>query len=302
MRTLNFLPYLIAVIPPLVGAGNFVLARAMHSDCPPVALLFWRWICALLIMIIIAMPKLKNHFEIIFKNWKILTLISLPNIVLFNFFMYSAANYTQAINMSILANLFPLFLLINLAIFYKQKISNVQIFSVLIALIGSVLVIAGGRDFTQLLKMSGLIGDLLAVCGAITFSFSGITLKYKPRDLNNTTFLLGIIFFGTIIILPFYLIEHFFYKQAEFSSALVFTVLYLGLFASVIGLYTWNYAIQKLGTVTPSLIFYLAPFFNICLAVPLLSEKFTHFHFIGLMIIILGINLKFVTSILSKRT
>lgn len=301
MRNLHFFPYLIAVIPPLVGAGNFVLARAMHGECPPVALLFWRWFFALVIMLVIIIPNFSNHIKLIFKNWRVLALISLPNVVLFNFFMYTAAKYTQAINMSILANLFPLFLLINLAIFYKNKITPVQSISVIISLVGSVLVIKGGRTLDDILCVSGLLGDFLAVCGALAWSFSGIALKYKPKDICNTTFMLGIITFGTLIILPFFLIEHFFIKQAIFSFNLAASIAYLAIFSSVIGLYSWNYAVQKLGPLTPSLIFYLSPFFNIILAVPLLGEQFTKFHLFGFLIIIFGINLKFVANLLSKR-
>ena len=301
MRSSIFITYLIALVPPLVGAGSFVLARALHESCPPVALLFWRWLCAFLIMLLIILPNFKNHIKQITCHWKVLSIISLPNVVLFNLFMYSAANYTQAINMSILANLFPLFLLINLSIFYKQKISKIQIFSAFIALFGSALVILSGKDFSLNIKSSGLIGDLLSICGALAWSFSGIALKYKPKDLSNTTFIFGIITFGTIIIFPIFVIEHMFFKQAEINSKLFLSIAYLGLFSSVIGLYSWNYAVSKLGAVTPSLVFYLAPFFNIALAVPLLGENFTHYHIIGLMIIIFGINLNVVINIISKR-
>ena len=48
------MPYLLLVLTTLFWSGNFVLSRGMHAAIPPMALSFWRWSVALLILVVIA--------------------------------------------------------------------------------------------------------------------------------------------------------------------------------------------------------------------------------------------------------
>lgn len=47
-------PWLILLVPPLCWAGNFVIGRAVHAEIPPVALTFWRWAVAAIVLLPLA--------------------------------------------------------------------------------------------------------------------------------------------------------------------------------------------------------------------------------------------------------
>src|SRR5262249_3767637 len=55
-------PYLLLTLTPLFWAGNFVLGRAVHASVPPVALAFWRWTGAFVLVIGFAWPHLKRDW------------------------------------------------------------------------------------------------------------------------------------------------------------------------------------------------------------------------------------------------
>ena len=44
------MPYLLLVLTTLFWSGNFVVSRGMHAALPPLALSFWRWAVACLIL------------------------------------------------------------------------------------------------------------------------------------------------------------------------------------------------------------------------------------------------------------
>lgn len=43
-------PYLLLTLTSLFWAGNWVIGRAIRHDVPPIALAFWRWVVALLLL------------------------------------------------------------------------------------------------------------------------------------------------------------------------------------------------------------------------------------------------------------
>jgi drug/metabolite transporter (DMT)-like permease len=53
--------YALLCLPPLFWAGNMVVGRAMRNDIPPVAMTFWRWSIAGLLLIPFVMHELRDH-------------------------------------------------------------------------------------------------------------------------------------------------------------------------------------------------------------------------------------------------
>ena len=66
----NFSIYLLAILPPLFWAGNFVLGKWAVTTIPPVQLSFFRWLIALFILSGITYKTLKDHYKTIIKNIK----------------------------------------------------------------------------------------------------------------------------------------------------------------------------------------------------------------------------------------
>ncbi|MBI3526436.1 MAG: DMT family transporter [Betaproteobacteria bacterium] len=66
-------PYLLLTLTSLFWAANWVVGRAMRNDMPPIAMGFWRWAIALLILLPFAAPELRRKWHVVRANWPTLT-------------------------------------------------------------------------------------------------------------------------------------------------------------------------------------------------------------------------------------
>ena len=71
MRRSPIFPYLLLAMAVLFWAGHWVFARALRFDAPPVAIAFWRWAVALVILTPIAYPHVRAQWRTIVASWRI---------------------------------------------------------------------------------------------------------------------------------------------------------------------------------------------------------------------------------------
>ena len=64
MRRSPFFPYALLAVAVLLWAGNWVFARALRFDAPPVALAFWRWLIALVILSPLAFSHVRQQWRV----------------------------------------------------------------------------------------------------------------------------------------------------------------------------------------------------------------------------------------------
>ena len=56
------------VLPPLFWAGNAVVGRALVGHFPPLALSFWRWALAFLVLLPFAYGAMRTHRDVIART------------------------------------------------------------------------------------------------------------------------------------------------------------------------------------------------------------------------------------------
>jgi len=88
--------YLLLCLPPLFWAGNMVIGRAMRNDMPPVAMTFWRWSIAALVLLPFVWREIAAHKAEILRAWKLFAVFGVINIAFFNTMCYVGLRYTTA--------------------------------------------------------------------------------------------------------------------------------------------------------------------------------------------------------------
>jgi len=71
-RTLGASPYLLLTLTPLFWAVNWIFGRGLAPDIPPMAMTFFRWFFALLILAPFALPHVRRDFPTVRRYWKTL--------------------------------------------------------------------------------------------------------------------------------------------------------------------------------------------------------------------------------------
>jgi drug/metabolite transporter (DMT)-like permease len=278
-----------AVIACIIWSGNFIAARAVINDVPPISLAFFRWSIATVLMLPFALKKFKQEKKLVFANKQYFFWTSLFGVTIFNTFLYIAAHTTSAINMALIGTCSsPVFSVFLAALFLKERVSPLRIIGMMVMLTGIIFLLVKG-SWDRLTTFHFTTGDLWVLGAAIFFAGYNVMVRKKPKEMSPMVFLLTTFFTGSLLLLPFYLWEVNNSAPIEWTANLFYVVLYLGLGTSVIAFLLWNASIAMLGAARTALFGNLIPLFSSLEAVWLLNEEVTTFHLVSGLIIVAGL-------------
>ncbi len=279
----------LAVFACLIWSGNFIIARGVYKQVPPVSLAFYRWLTATIFILPFTWKKILAEKTIINKNRSYFFWTALTGITLFNTFVYVAGHYIPAVSLALIGTTSsPVLSIILARIFLKEKITVLRIAGVVICIAAILLLISGG-SFQRLITLQFSVGDGWILLAAFFFATYNIFVRKKPPAISALAFL-GVIFtLGTLLLLPFFAWEQYHAPAISWNGNILLIILYLGLGTSVISYLCWNAAIIRLGAARTSLFGNLIPIFGSVEAVFFLHESITAIHFLSIGMVIIGL-------------
>jgi drug/metabolite transporter (DMT)-like permease len=286
----------LAILASLIWSGNFIIARGVYKQIPPISLAFYRWLTASVIIFPFGIKILKNQLPAIKQSKQYLFWASLMGVALFNTFVYIGGHYTTAINLALIGTTTsPVMAVIMAAIFLNERTGWMKLIGMIFCISGVLFLLSKG-NFQNLLMLRFGTGDLWTIAAAFCFAVYNTLVKKKPASILRVNFLFIIFLLGTIMLFPFYLWEINHSPSVTWNLNLFFVILYLGLGTSVICFLIWNIAIHKIGTGRTVLFGNLIPIFSSIEAVIILHERFTVQHIISMILVAAGLllaNLRF---------
>jgi drug/metabolite transporter (DMT)-like permease len=281
-------PYLLLALCMLMWSGNWVIGRALRDTAPPVALTFWRWVVAALVLAPIALPRLWGKGALLRRSWLLMLGLAVTGGALNQVAAYFALRHTETVNAVLLNSASPLFIILASWFFNGERATARQILGMLLSFAG-VLVIMNRGDLSQLAGLHFSIGDVALIAVMPGWAFYTIMLRRRPQEIDNIEliFLLGV--FGLAALAPAYALESVYFQAVALSWSTVGAALYMGIFASVGAYLCWNKGAELVGANRAGFTTYLMPVFATVLAVSLLDEEVHPFHAIGIITIVLGI-------------
>jgi len=285
----NTKAYLMLVLATLFWAGNFVVGKiAFIENVPPFSLTFFRWLLVWVILIPFTYKELFKLRIIILDNLLLLLLLGLTSVGLFNSFIYNALNFTQVINASLFNAVIPVAIILFGLLFKLEKTNKYQIFGLIISILG-ILSIITKLDLSILLTLSFNKGDILMIGAVITWGVYSAFLKKIKFKLSLLTLVHILCTFGLITLIPQFLFEFSQGKTIIINEHLIYSLIYLAIFPSIGSYYCWAGAVSIIGANRAGIFLSLIPLFSTILAMIFFNEKFLFFHFIGSVLIILGL-------------
>ena len=114
--------YLFLILTTLFWAGNFIVGeQASRFDIPPFTLNFYRWTFAWLILAPFTIKEIiekKNH---IMENIKLIVVLGITSITIFNSIVYYSLNFTQVISGVLMISTIPVMIIFFCWIFKIEK-------------------------------------------------------------------------------------------------------------------------------------------------------------------------------------
>ena len=282
--------YLFALGATAIWSGNFIVARGLSDHIPPVSLAFSRWMVAVLCFAPFAIKGLIKEWPVIRQHLVYFSITSFIGITSFNTFIYIAGHTTTAMNLSLIAITFPIFIMIFSRILYQEVLSIQKGIGVLLVLTGVVFLITKGA-LSTIMDISFAIGDLWMLAASILFAGYSLLLKRKPQGISVYTLQFTCFLMGLFFLLPFFV-----WEQGQLAAqgnylnqTTIPAILYVGIFASLCAFVLWNQAIVTLGPSKAGMVYYTLPLFSGFLGYLFLNETIGFVHFLSMVLIFSGI-------------
>ena len=281
--------YLFLVLATLFWSGNFIVGKAASLfEIPPFTLNFYRWTLAWLILAPFTLKEIFKKKEYILKNLKLILILGITSITIFNSIVYYSLNFNQVISGVLMISTIPVMIIFFSWIFKIEKTNFYQILGVIFSLFGVVIIVTKA-DLNKLLNLNFNKGDLWMVVAMLSWAMYSALLRKKKFELSQISLLQTIISAGLILLLPAYLIEMSLGYRLDIHLPFILTLSYVVLFPGLASFFFWIKGISIIGSNRSGIFLHLMPIFSTIMAILIFKEKFMVFHFIGAVLIITGV-------------
>ncbi len=246
----------------------------MLGTISPFTLNLTRFLIADLIMLAIFFPTIKRDFIV---TWKAGTLLGI-SMTLGYIFQTWGLVYTTPAKSGFITSMYVIIAPILSFIIEKTKVSFNTVFAILIASAGIYMTELSGKI------ISVNFGDFLTFLCAFSFGFQVLlmtilTKKHEGKEIILTFYQLLIV---TIANIPLYFFTA---HDDRWSAPDFFMVLYIAIFASVLGVIIQTKYQKKIGTIPSSFIYAGEPVMAAIFSVLILNEHFSKTELIGFTLI-----------------
>ena len=281
--------YIFLILTTLFWSGNFIVGKAASLfEIPPFTLNFYRWIFAWLILAPFTLKEVIDKKNYILKNIKLIIILGITSITIFNSIVYYSLNFTQVISGVLMISTIPVMIIFFCWLFRIEKTNVYQIFGVIFSLSGVVVIITRA-DLNILLNLNFNKGDIWMVVAMFSWAMYSALLRKKKFELSQLSLLQIIITAGLIFLLPAYLVELSLGYKTSINLPFILTLTYVVLFPGLASFIFWIKGIAIIGSNRSGIFLHLMPIFSTIMAILIFGEKFMIFHSIGAVLIIAGI-------------
>jgi drug/metabolite transporter (DMT)-like permease len=286
----NALAYAALAFAAFSFGTNWIVGRGIAQEIPPAAITFWRWFFANALLLPFCLGRLRRDAPILRASWRVILVLALLGVGLFQLFAYGGLRFTTATNGALLNSAVPIFVVILGTLFFGHRLTPGIAIGVLLSLAGVVTIIVRG-DLGVLLALGFNKGDLLVIAGMVVWAFYTIGLKWRPAGLDNlsflgATFLIGFAFSGIAFAIEMALGFH-----GRYTREIWIALAALGLFPSLVAYLCWNYGVSRIGASRAGVFSHLIPVSAALMAIGFLGERLELFHFVGFALVLAGIYL-----------
>ena len=199
--------YIFLIFATLFWSGNFIVGKAASLfEIPPFTLNFYRWTFAWLILAPFTFNEIFQKKNYILENIKLIIILGITSITVFNSIVYYSLNFTQVISGVLMISTIPVMIIFFCWILKIEKTNFYQMLGVVFSLFG-VVVIVTKAELGKLLSLDFNKGDLWMVVAMFSWAMYSALLRKKKFELSQISLLQVIISAGLILLLPAYLIE-----------------------------------------------------------------------------------------------
>ena len=307
-RKQEIIAYILLIATMIIWGGTWPLGRWLVSEevggetIPPLMIVVIRYFLALMCFILILKYKEGTlNWDFAKENWKILTIMGLLSVLIYQTGYLLGEIFTAASDASIMVATHAIWVVILSSLFLKtEKINWKKVSGTLLAFIAVIIVVGFSPNVNVLNR---ILGDMLILLAAFAYAVYIVVSRYfmnktqanpgshQPSSLWIMTW---VSFFGFLTTTPIaLLISPEFLNPLEYLNVpprIWMGIFYLA-FLSTVGAYTFYLeGVKRLNASRAAIFQTLVPLFGVILSVIFLQEQFDFFIYpFSLLLVILGI-------------
>jgi len=272
----------------LLWGSNVVIGRYIAGDWSPYALSVWRWGLALLVLLPFTAIPAWRHRAVILQHWKLLLVLGVLGVGVFNTMLYVALNYTTAINVALINSTTPICILLISRVMIGTRMAPRVIAGVVLGLLGAALIITRG-DPLAVLSLGFNTGDIIQAIAIISWSFYSVLLQRHPVQLPPLALQLVLIVVGFPVVAAIFLLMPGIGAAMPRHGWDWAMVAYLAVAVSLGSTLLWYLSVRSVGARVAGFFNYLTPPIVAVLSMVFLDERLQPFHAVGFALILGGI-------------
>ncbi|WP_235814599.1 DMT family transporter [Propionispora sp. 2/2-37] len=284
--------YVLMVFTALFWSGAFITGKMAVQEFPPFALTFFRFLFTLPFIFAILYSRQPGAWLPGRVQWGPLVILGFVGTFLYHVLFFFSLHYTSAVNSSLIGASNPMMTAVLAALFLRDRLDTLRLLGIALSFSGVVLTITGG-DWSVVSGFAFNAGDLFMFAAVFSWAAYAVLsrcymqrFQLSPLMITAYTFLLC-----TLISFPFVLWERplAFLPFASLGGWL--SILYMAVFASVLGYLFQLIAIQRIGAPKAAIFINLVPVFTIIQSQLILGESVGWFKLFSAAVIIGGVYL-----------
>ncbi|AVS66521.1 EamA family transporter [Paracidovorax avenae] len=280
------------VAAPLLWAGNAVTGHLVHDLISPVALNFIRWALAFLVLLPLAHGVLRRGSPL-WTHWRRYAMLGLLGIGCYNALQYMALQTSTPLNVTLVGSSLPVWMLAIGSLCFGVRVARAQAAGAILSMAGVLVVLSRG-EWSQLLALRLVPGDLYMVLATISWAFYSWLLSRttEPAGLRAdwAAFLMAQMVFGLAWSGAFaageWTLGH---AHATWGWPLVAALAFIALGPALLAYRCWGVGVQRAGPAVAGFFINLTPLFAALLSALVLGETPHLYHGAAFALIVAGI-------------
>ncbi len=283
---------IIATIYSIIIGLTYIATKTTVMISDPITILSHRYIIAMIG--ITAYVLITKRFK--FNKEVALNVLPLSLFFPVSFYLLQAFGLktVPSAEAGIIFSFSPVLTLILASLIIKEKTTTIQKAGIFLSVSGILYIFISKGLNLSTDSMSGLLLILLSV---ISLSLYGVLARKKLQKIPfvDVTFYLtvsGVIWFNLLYLgMNFSSLSLTSYFSPFTNVNYLISILFIGLFTSVLATFLWNYSLSKISATRVSVYSNLSTLISIIAGIVVLSEQLYYYHFIGTVVIITGMYL-----------
>ncbi len=231
-------------------------------------------------------PQNNNQQSLILRDWLMVIGLGALGYYLSSMLDFSGLVYISAGLERLILFLYPTFVVLLTALFFRQPVNRRQIVALLMTYAGMVLVFFDHNG--KLRSIDIILGSSLVAGRALTFALfligSGVLIK-RIGSMRFTAYSMTVACFVTCL---HFMVSHGF-AALKLPINVYFLAVIMAIFSTVLPAFLMNAGIQRIGAGLTAIISSTGPVITLFLAFFLLGEKLTALQLAGTLVVLIGV-------------